>query len=182
LLHCNCPSSYSDGARDTRYIASIYAAYQGLARPDRQRRFININGATNRRIAQSVEQLTLNQRVQGSSPCAPTNKINHLNRKMRFDPAAKSRLDNIRDNTLQIPREAIGRTALLRDYATQRSIRIVVCKGRDQTSREGPSRSTILLASRRQRKGPRPVEGAWPFSKPAAFACEAVNRAVVKPS
>ena len=25
------------------------------------------------RIAQLVEQLTLNQRVQGSSPCAPTN-------------------------------------------------------------------------------------------------------------
>ncbi len=24
------------------------------------------------------EQLTLNQRVQGSSPCAPTNEINHL--------------------------------------------------------------------------------------------------------
>src|SRR5216684_3223303 len=30
------------------------------------------------RIAQLVEQLTLNQRVQGSSPCAPTNKIRHL--------------------------------------------------------------------------------------------------------
>ena len=30
------------------------------------------------RIAQLVEQLTLNQRVQGSSPCAPTTKIKHL--------------------------------------------------------------------------------------------------------
>ena len=30
------------------------------------------------RIAQLVEQLTLNQRVQGSSPCAPTNKIKEL--------------------------------------------------------------------------------------------------------
>src|SRR5690349_6981938 len=30
------------------------------------------------RIAQLVEQLTLNQRVQGSSPCAPTNHVNHL--------------------------------------------------------------------------------------------------------
>jgi hypothetical protein len=30
------------------------------------------------RIAQLVEQLTLNQRVQGSSPCAPTNKIKDL--------------------------------------------------------------------------------------------------------
>ena len=27
------------------------------------------------RIAQLVEQLTLNQRVQGSNPCAPTNEI-----------------------------------------------------------------------------------------------------------
>ena len=27
------------------------------------------------RIAQLVEQLTLNQRVQGSNPCAPTNKL-----------------------------------------------------------------------------------------------------------
>jgi hypothetical protein len=32
------------------------------------------------RIAQLVEQLTLNQRVQGSSPCAPTNKIKDLGR------------------------------------------------------------------------------------------------------
>jgi hypothetical protein len=30
------------------------------------------------RIAQLVEQLTLNQRVQGSSPCAPTNYFKHL--------------------------------------------------------------------------------------------------------
>ena len=30
------------------------------------------------RIAQLVEQLTLNQRVQGSNPCAPTNEINVL--------------------------------------------------------------------------------------------------------
>ena len=30
------------------------------------------------RIAQLVEQLTLNQRVQGSSPCAPTNHFNGL--------------------------------------------------------------------------------------------------------
>jgi hypothetical protein len=31
------------------------------------------------RIAQLVEQLTLNQRVQGSSPCAPT-KSNDISR------------------------------------------------------------------------------------------------------
>ncbi len=30
------------------------------------------------RIAQLVEQLTLNQRVQGSNPCAPTNEIKGL--------------------------------------------------------------------------------------------------------
>jgi hypothetical protein len=30
------------------------------------------------RIAQLVEQLTLNQRVQGSSPCAPTNLFKGL--------------------------------------------------------------------------------------------------------
>jgi hypothetical protein len=35
-----------------------------------------------------IEQLTLNQRVQGSSPCAPTNKINYLYQKrMLNDPA-----------------------------------------------------------------------------------------------
>ena len=32
------------------------------------------------RIAQLVEQLTLNQRVQGSNPCAPTNEIKDLDR------------------------------------------------------------------------------------------------------
>jgi hypothetical protein len=31
------------------------------------------------RIAQLVEQLTLNQRVQGSSPCAPTKFIKYIN-------------------------------------------------------------------------------------------------------
>jgi hypothetical protein len=33
---------------------------------------------TGGRIAQLVEQLTLNQRVQGSSPCAPTNSFKDL--------------------------------------------------------------------------------------------------------
>ena len=32
------------------------------------------------RIAQLVEQLTLNQRVQGSNPCAPTNEIKDLDK------------------------------------------------------------------------------------------------------
>src|SRR4029453_3803924 len=35
------------------------------------------------RIAQLVEQLTLNQRVQGSSPCAPTIEINSLARSQK---------------------------------------------------------------------------------------------------
>jgi hypothetical protein len=35
-------------------------------------------GQNSGRIAQLVEQLTLNQRVPGSSPGAPTNKINYL--------------------------------------------------------------------------------------------------------
>ncbi len=29
-------------------------------------------------VAQLVEQLTLNQRVQGSNPCTPTNDFSHL--------------------------------------------------------------------------------------------------------
>jgi hypothetical protein len=33
----------------------------------------HLRGRHSGRIAQLVEQLTLNQRVQGSSPCAPTN-------------------------------------------------------------------------------------------------------------
>ena len=36
------------------------------------------SGQFDGRIAQLVEQLTLNQRVQGSSPCAPTIEINDL--------------------------------------------------------------------------------------------------------
>src|SRR3974390_3913619 len=45
-------------------------------------------GSGSGRIAQLVEQLTLNQRVQGSSPCAPTNIIKYLSlRGMRRDPS-----------------------------------------------------------------------------------------------
>ena len=35
--------------------------------------FSDIGASSSGRIAQLVEQLTLNQRVQGSNPCAPTN-------------------------------------------------------------------------------------------------------------
>ena len=36
------------------------------------------------RIAQLVEQLTLNQRVQGSNPCAPTNEIKDSDRSRQY--------------------------------------------------------------------------------------------------
>ena len=50
-----------DKPESTRYKAASFAAPR-LSRRTR----------TDGRIAQLVEQLTLNQRVQGSSPCAPT--------------------------------------------------------------------------------------------------------------
>jgi hypothetical protein len=46
------------------------------------------------RIAQLVEQLTLNQRVQGSSPCAPTNKIKYLLAFWRRIASQETTLDN----------------------------------------------------------------------------------------
>jgi hypothetical protein len=42
------------------------------------------------RIAQLVEQLTLNQRVQGSSPCAPTIDIKDLANNEVYLPAVVS--------------------------------------------------------------------------------------------
>src|SRR4029077_11846387 len=42
------------------------------------------------RIAQLVEQLTLNQRVQGSSPCAPTNHFNSLDARQSPIPTSWS--------------------------------------------------------------------------------------------
>jgi hypothetical protein len=42
----------------------------------------------NGRIAQLVEQLTLNQRVQGSNPCAPTIEIKGLGGEQIGTPAA----------------------------------------------------------------------------------------------
>ncbi len=42
------------------------------------------------RIAQLVEQLTLNQRVQGSSPCAPTNPFKGLGHARLFIPTKRS--------------------------------------------------------------------------------------------
>ena len=58
------PACRLDSARRLCYMP-------GLTRERRPRDFDG-------RIAQLVEQLTLNQRVQGSSPCAPTIEIKHL--------------------------------------------------------------------------------------------------------
>jgi hypothetical protein len=41
------------------------------------------------RIAQLVEQLTLNQRAQGSSPCAPTNDFKGLRVKRLLEQSMK---------------------------------------------------------------------------------------------
>ena len=46
------------------------------------------------RIAQVVEQLTLNQRVQGSSPCAPTNIFNDLAEIFALKKGAKTPVGN----------------------------------------------------------------------------------------
>ena len=55
------------------------------------------------RIAQLVEQLTLNQRVQGSSPCAPTTLSKQTRDELRFNPE-RSRVyiaaANAKDNTM----------------------------------------------------------------------------------
>src|SRR6185312_11626298 len=45
--------------------------YTSRVRPA-PKRFSDIRASRSGRIAQLVEQLTLNQRVQGSNPCAPT--------------------------------------------------------------------------------------------------------------
>jgi hypothetical protein len=50
------------------------------------------------RIAQFVEQLTLNQRVQGSSPCAPTIEIKDLDQKSHQLPSLRRASDNVWDN------------------------------------------------------------------------------------
>ena len=50
-------------------------ANKTLVVPERETQYLSMFLALGR-IAQLVEQLTLNQRVQGSSPCAPTNKFN----------------------------------------------------------------------------------------------------------
>src|SRR5262252_4503981 len=56
------------------------------------------------RIAQLVEQLTLNQRVQGSSPCAPTNKIKYLLAFWARIASQKTALDNAWATSLLIHR------------------------------------------------------------------------------
>ena len=71
------------------------------------------------RIAQLVEQLTLNQRVQGSNPCAPTNEINDLDRSRQFaknntpscGPLGVGVKPNTVDGFLQQDRGATGSAA-----------------------------------------------------------------------
>ena len=78
----------------TSVAASTSLTYFAISRPSR---------TSGGRIAQLVEQLTLNQRVAGSSPAAPTNQINGL---------AKNGFIRPRPNTHRVP------TA--RDFAGQR--------------------------------------------------------------
>ena len=49
----------------------------------------------------NVEELTLNQRVQGSSPCAPTNKINILGPRCGLSNELARPIGNILGNILQ---------------------------------------------------------------------------------
>src|SRR6185312_6520177 len=53
--------------------------YTSRVRPA-PKRFSDIRASRSGRIAQLVEQLTLNQRVQGSNPCAPTKFLRDLDR------------------------------------------------------------------------------------------------------
>ena len=65
-----------------------------------------------------MQQPTLNQRVPGSSPGAPTNKINHLYENRPRQSGRKTTLDNVWDNNLQVwgrvkqPRQILWYSAL----------------------------------------------------------------------
>jgi hypothetical protein len=53
--------------------------FHGVISPANPENFrIRRSKAPSRSPSRQLEQPTLNQRVQGSSPCAPTNKINNL--------------------------------------------------------------------------------------------------------
>jgi hypothetical protein len=80
----------------------------------------------------SLEQLTLNQRVQGSSPCAPTNNINDIRddvtvsrarNQFLSDPASdlSRRLRAVRK--AYMPSAAIGAFRRTSEYATGRHLR-----------------------------------------------------------
>ena len=60
-----------------------------------------INAAKILMAAFGPEQLTLNQRVQGSSPCAPTNRINRLGQETCSPTGPQGRFGNILGNILQ---------------------------------------------------------------------------------
>src|SRR5215208_7516296 len=93
------PSSYRARYRcltPTEEAACL--SFVGLARVlHSARKPLNRNGLkmlsfTSNALFSQGEKLTLNQRVQGSNPCTPTNKIKHLGRLWAKAASQKSRL------------------------------------------------------------------------------------------
>jgi hypothetical protein len=77
---------------------------RSLEQPDSRRQFDSGGRSPYRRrheahrfgrIAQLVEQLTLNQRVQGSSPCAPTNLFKALNAILALKSFPETKLGSV---------------------------------------------------------------------------------------
>src|SRR4051812_48637634 len=66
--------------------------------------------------------LTLNQRVQGSNPCTPTNEIRHLVRLLPDAASQKSRLGS----TWEAGETANGATTSFRPYGSVRRQRVVI--------------------------------------------------------
>src|SRR5215208_4821982 len=80
---CACPGSFLGW--------TVHRRFDKCTAPGRLR---SVPRSPERRgcVAQLVEQLTLNQRVQGSNPCTPTNKIKYLRRLWANAASQKSRL------------------------------------------------------------------------------------------
>ena len=92
-----------------------FAKAQGAFNSARLRRWMR--SRFDGRIAQLVEQLTLNQRVHGSSPCAPTIKIKYLagNLSIQGEPEASSgqRLAQHQQNLVVQTQKRPGATSAL---------------------------------------------------------------------
>src|SRR3954465_9781325 len=71
----------SCGGRGSCLGWTVHRRFDKCTAPGRLR---NVPRSPERRgcVAQLVEQLTLNQRVQGSNPCTPTNEISCLSRNL----------------------------------------------------------------------------------------------------